>query len=294
MKKINGVKYPLLGRNKKPAGNKKKRQALINIALPKFKPMKVNWKPLKRMVSSIFSWLEDSFNYVKAHWPRYMLSFLTGTFTFQAAYIMTGEAYYAVMAVLLAEGMFLYWLSRFDAYENASQKTVVMIMFVTSCIAIFLTDMASAVLIVNNNDQEQFISVMPAWVVWVIMNSTPYLSASNLVAYGLFEFFSDTARDKREHSSQHRNVDRIVKASKRDSAKLRSRMQVLRVQRNMTRIETKHQRMFGRDMVEKVNNLMKLELMDMEVSRRSFYEWLVDTRNAWQQFKEAWKKGKGK
>lgn len=223
------------------------------------KKNKFNWK---RVFNSIFKWLSDVLKYVEKHWPRLMLSLLTATFTWQAAYILTGEVYYAVMAVVLAEGLFLYWLSRIESYENTAQGIIATVMFLVSCTAIFLTDIASAVLIANKNDTLQFYNVVPDWVGWVVTNVTPILASFNLITYGLFEYMSDTNRDKREHDSRTRNVERIVKASKRDIMRLKARVRVLRTHRTLSQIEKRHNKMFGETLVEKVNGMMQMELME--------------------------------
>jgi hypothetical protein len=242
-----------------------------------WKPRPINWKPLQKFLAYIGLWLVERYEHIKAHWPRYMLSIITATFTATAAQTLTGQAYYALMAVLLAEGMWLYWLSRVEVFENKGQQFVSVLMFIVCSIAIILTDIASAVLLANGNDAQQFFQTVPAWVASVVTNVTPILGASNLITYGLFEFFSDTNRDKRDRASKKRHMERVTDASKRDIAKLNSRIHILRLHRRMDIIERRQRKVYGEDIVAKVNSIMRLELMSLKEDTFDFLQWLQET-----------------
>jgi hypothetical protein len=230
------------------------------------------WKKFGRWWAGVGKSIGQGKRHIEEHWPRYLLSAVTATFTFQAAWILTAQLYYAFMAVILAEGMMLYWLSRLEVYENWIQGTVAGLMFLVGCVAIVTTDIASAQLIASNNDTFSFYTKVPEWVQWVVTNITPILASSNLISYGIFEFFSDTNRDKRYNAAKRREVDRIDKASQRDAQRLRSRGRILRRKQAVARIEKHHTRRFGKEMVNKVSILMGLETDSQMEERPPWWE----------------------
>lgn len=229
--------------------------------------MKNKFKIVKpRKFRNFFAWLRwfaaASFAYVTEHWPRYLLSMVTATFTGQAAYVLTGQLYYVVMAILLCEGMMLYWFSRLEIFENWKQAIIASLMFVLGCVAIVSTDIASAVLIAHRNSTFEFYSVLPVWVEKLVTNITPILASTNLIFYGVYEFLSDTNADKRYHAAQARHVIRTIRATERDMQKMRARKRILVRKRQVERLEAKHQRQFGDRMVSSVSKRMKLETDD--------------------------------
>jgi hypothetical protein len=187
--------------------------------------------------------------HVKAHWPRYVLSTVTATFTFHAAWVLTGQAYYGMMAILLAEGMWLYWFSRIESFENVTQMMLAGMMFIVSSVAIVTTDIASAILIANANNTFALYSVLPPWVEEYITKVTPILASSNLIVYGLYEFFSDLNADKRKHESEKRATDRYVLAADNRMKKMKAQTKVLRREKEIDRLKTAQIRRYGKKIV---------------------------------------------
>lgn len=221
---------------------------------------KWNWRPWRNFFKWVSKKVNDSWKYITAHWPRYLLSTVTATFTFHAAFVFTEQAYYGAMAVLLCEGMFLHWLSRLEVYENPRQLTVAVIMFTLACSAVILTDISSAILLAGQNDTFTIYSIIPDNVQWIVTNVTPILASTNLIAYGFYEFFSDYNADKREHARQQRELQRSIRASDRDMQKLRGRERILARKRRIERTQIKHLKRYGGALVSEANRDLKIEV----------------------------------
>lgn len=216
-----------------------------------FKKISKKYRDLRRKFTKSFEIFKE---HVADHWPRYVLSLVTSTFTYHAAYTITGQVYYGIMAIMLSEGMWLYWFSRLETFENYSQMIVSLFMWIIGGVSIFLTDIASALLIASENNVEGLSTVLPILqgisITDYITKVTPILAASNLISYALYEFFSDTNRDKRQHEKEVRSTHRYIRRSERELQRTRAEGRVLRRRKEVDKMKATQIKKYGKKEVE--------------------------------------------
>lgn len=217
----------------------------------KFKFVKSLPKPVQKFFKNASKGFDKFKLHVYEHWPRYALSLITGTFTFHAAFIISGQAYYGVIAVMLSEGMFLYWFNRLEVFENFIQATIALVMWTLGGVSILFTDIASAIMIANGNDVSALSQYMPflkdVSVKQYITNIIPLLAAVNLIAYGLFEFFSERNKEKRYNESQQRQTRRYIRNAELRLQRMRAQSRVLKREKEITKMQEQQRKKYGKE-----------------------------------------------
>ena len=158
-------------------------------------------------------------------WLKWVAMVITASFTSQAAWFLTSSYFYAVAAVILAEGAFLYWESRFRFAENKLQQVVAGISWVISITAIALTGLASATFLANQAGHFSLFAVIPDWAQNAITYTMISLAAVHAVTGVIYAFVSDSDAARREFARESRGIEMI-----QERAKLKAGLTIARSQ----------------------------------------------------------------
>ena len=160
---------------------------------------------------------------VSVGWLKWVAMIITASFTSQAAWFLTHSYFYAVAAVILAEGSFLFWEGRFRYAENAVQQIVAGSSWVISIAAIALTGLASATFLANQAGLFSLFAVLPDWVQSSITYTMISLAAIHAVTGVVYAFVSDSDAARRQFARETRTIQEL-----KDRAKLKAGLTIAR------------------------------------------------------------------
>lgn len=171
----------------------------------------------KKLDAALKGGAGDLLDFVRRNWLLYAGMGVTAFLTGYAAYEWTRNPLYAVVAVMLSEGAFLFWKGRIPESGNAVQKGADIAGTAISLIAIVLTDIASAIIVAVKYGGDLFtgFTAVPVWAQGVVVFVGVALAITHIILKTVFDYFSAEAEAERKERAAKADADEQIKSARR-------------------------------------------------------------------------------
>ncbi len=144
------------------------------------------------------------------HWLRYVALSVTAILTGYAGFSYTGNLFFSIALVALAEGASLYWAARIEDFGNRVQQIAAILGTVIAWLSIATTDLASVTIIAHGAQLFTIFESVPVLAQEIAVFVLPCLAVVQGTLGTLHYFFSEEARVNRDLNKVLREANKEI------------------------------------------------------------------------------------